>query len=61
MLSVGLSVFTGHQDVININKGELHTPTDIIHQVLKNLGCTFQAKWHAEEFKESERSYDGSF
>ena len=61
MLFVGLSVFAGHQDVINIDKGELQTPTDSAHQALKGLGCIFQAKWHVKEFKESERSDDGSF
>ena len=61
MLFVGLSIFAGHQDVINIHKCELQTPTDGVHQALKGLGCIFQAKRLAEEFKESERSDDGSF
>ena len=61
MLFVGLSVFAGHQDVINMDKGELQTPTESVHQTLKGRGCIIQAKWHAEEFKVSERSDDGSF
>ena len=58
---VCLNILASHQDVINIDEGEIQTVTGNVHQALESLGSIHQAERHPEKLIQPERSDDGGF
>lgn len=48
------TIFAGHRDLVNIDKGERKSLQDTVHELLKGLGCIVQPKWHSKELPEAE-------
>ena len=54
------TIFTSHQDVINVNKGKIQTLANSDHQSLEGLCSVFESERHPENFMESKRGDNGS-
>ena len=61
MFFVCLNILASHQDVVNVDEGEIQTVTDSVHQVLESLDSILQTERHPEKLIQPERSDDGSF
>ena len=58
---VCLNILASHQDVVNVDEGEIQIVTDNVHQVLESLGSILQTERHPEKLIQPKRSDDGGF
>ena len=51
---------TSKEYIINVDIHRRYTMEDLIHEVLKCLGCILKSEWHPDKIEQSERSGDSS-